>query len=720
MIGAVIVPVLRLLVRRMETHEVCLLNRLHVILRLALLSSAIAACIAQSNTATVNGAITDSHGVAVTGSRVAVINDSTGIRTAVVTNDSGFYSIPSLPIGAYTLVAEKQGFRRYVHSGFVLTTGTVQELNATLDPGPITETVNVTAPEPLVNTRTSEVSDVIDPRTIEALPLYNRRTSGFIRTAGLASFIGNDNLPTYSLGGGRVQSQMVWIDGGTGQNIRIGAGQQNVDPPAETIQEIKIIANTYAAEYGGSAGGVIIETTKSGGNQLHGGAYEYLRNDSLDAPGFFAPVSAGSKLVPELRYNVFGSAIGGPIRRNRTFVFAAYEGTRKRTGSTSTLTVPTELQRAGDFSQTLNATAGVIPVYDPDTTPRKPFPGNVIPSARLDPVALKLVSYFPRPNRAADTVAGGNNFRANTVASVAGDFVMAKVDHSLNEKNRLTGRYMRYRQDTDPSSVYPDPGADPATHNRGGSQYAYGSWTRILNATGVNELRYTYVNRRSHVVSSGVGGDYPIKLGITGVDPLAFPQFQLAGGYSPIGSAAQERRQAPIEQHQVVNNFTWLRRRHALKFGYEGRYSHNRDVNLATPSGRFTFGTEYTGLSGSASSGNALASLLLGLPSSFSQSMTPALDRHSWYFAGFAQDDWAVSRDLTLNLGIRWEMDTPLLDANRRMNGLIPPPSILCRALRDRQVRGREGIHSTRIDSTGTISVREWASPGSCPERKPR
>ena len=241
-------------------------------------------------------------------SEVTVINDSTGIRTAVVTNESGFYSIPSLPIGAYTLVAEKQGFRRYVHSGFVLTTGMVQELNATLDPGPITETVNVTAPEPLVNTRTSEVSDVIDPRTIEALPLYNRRTRGFIRTAGLASFIGNDNLPTYSLGGGRVQSQMVWIDGGTGQNIRIGAGQQNVDPPAEAIQEIKIIANTYAAEYGGSAGGVIIETTKSGGNQLHGSAYEYLRNDSLDAPGFFAPVSAGAKLAPELRYNVFGSS----------------------------------------------------------------------------------------------------------------------------------------------------------------------------------------------------------------------------------------------------------------------------------------------------------------------------------------------------------------------------------------------------------------------------
>ena len=164
--------------------------------------------------------------------------------------------------------------------------------------------------------------------------------------------------------------------------------------------------------------------------------------------------------------------------------------------------------------------------------------------------------------------------------------------------------------------MYPDPGADPITHNRGGSQYAYGSWTRIFSASRVNDLRYTYVNRNSHVVSPGVGGNYPAKLGLTGVDPLAFPQFQLIG-YSPIGSAAQERRQGPIEQHQLLNNFSWLTHRHALKFGFEARFSHNQEVNLMSPSGRFLFGAENTGLPGNAATGNGFASLLLGLPTAF-------------------------------------------------------------------------------------------------------
>ncbi|MBZ5620878.1 MAG: carboxypeptidase regulatory-like domain-containing protein [Acidobacteriia bacterium] len=641
-------------------------------MRFALFISAIAACLAQSNTATISGAITDAHGAVIAGSVVMAISDATGIRATVKTNDSGFYVIPDLPIGGYSLTVEKQGFRRYVHSGLILTTSMILELNATLELGAVTEIVNVTALEPLVNTRTSAVTDVIDPKSIEDLPLINRRTMGILRTSGLAAFIGNDNLPTYSLAGGRVQSQMVWIDGGTGQNIRVGPGQQNVDPPVETIQEIKILANNYPAEYGGSAGGVVIETTKSGTNQLHGSAYEYLRNDAMDAPGFFATVSNGAKIKPELRYNVFGTTAGGPIRRNRTFFFGAYEGTRRRTGSTTTLTVPTEIQRNGDFSQTFNSSARLIPIYDPDMAPRQAFPDNVIPKNRLDPVAMKLLNYFPHANRAADTIAGANNFRANNVTAVTGDFLAGKVDHSLDEKNRLTGRYIRYRQNTDPSSVYPDPGADPATHNRGGSQYLYGSWTHILSATSVNDLRYTYVNRRSHVISSGVGGDYPRKIGLIGVDQLAFPQFQLTGGYSPLGSAAQERRQNPIEQHQLLNNLTWLRGRHALKFGYEARFSHNHDVNLATPSGRFVFGAENTGFPSNASTGNGLASLLLGLPTSFNQTVVPALDRHSWYLAGFAQDDWAVSTKLTLNAGMRWELDTPLFDSNLRMNGFDP------------------------------------------------
>jgi len=172
-----------------------------------------------------------------------------------------------------------------------------------------------------------------------------------------------------------------------------------------------VLANNYSAEYGGSAGGVVIEITKSGTNQLHGAAYEYLWNDAMDAPGFFAPILNGAKQTPKVGYNVFGGAAGGRIRRNKTFFFAAYEGTRRRIPSATALTIPTGLKRVGDFSETRNAAGRVIPIYDPNSTNRQPFPGNTIPTNRQDPVAVKVVDYFPHPNRIGDNLVGANNFR---------------------------------------------------------------------------------------------------------------------------------------------------------------------------------------------------------------------------------------------------------------------------------------------------------------------
>ena len=305
-------------------------------------------CLAQSNTATVNGAITDAHGAAVAGAEIVAVHEATGIRMVVRSNEAGVYAISGLSIGRYSLSVEKAGFRRYAQTGLSLTTGQTLEWNAGLEVGSIEETVNVPSVEPLLNTRTSEVSQILDAKSIEALPLGNRRALNILRVAGLAAIVPN-NPSAYSLAGGRVQSQMVWIDGGTGQNIRIGVGQQNVDLPVEAVQEMQVLANNYSAEYGGSAGGVIVETTKSGTNQLHGSTYEYLRNDAMDASGLFAQVIDGVRQTPKIRYNAFGATAGGPIRRNKIFLYTAYEGTRQRTGSPITLTVPTDLERAGDF-----------------------------------------------------------------------------------------------------------------------------------------------------------------------------------------------------------------------------------------------------------------------------------------------------------------------------------------------------------------------------------
>src|SRR5262249_54320922 len=262
----------------------------------------------------------------------------------------------------------------------------------------------------------------------------------------------------------------------------------------EVVEEIKVLTNNNAAEFGGSAGGVIVETTKSGTNQLHGSLYEYLRNDKLDAPGFFAQVQNGAKVIPELRYNVFGGTVGGPIRRDKTFFFFSYEGQRLRTGGIDTLTVPTAAQRSGDFSQTLNTAGNRIPIYDPATTQtvngvvtRTQFPNNVIPANRLDPVGVNLMKYYPAPNRPPDNASGVNNFRANYVNSPGANFHMIKIDHNLSSRDRVTGRYIWNGGLNSTTSVFPDPGADPRNTADNQQQYTYANWSRTVSPTSVND-----------------------------------------------------------------------------------------------------------------------------------------------------------------------------------------------------------------------------------------
>ena len=646
----------------------------------ALLVTAALAC-AQSNLAGISGVVTDPSGAAIPDALVVATNSQTGVAAPAHTNSAGYYNLENLAIGSYSFTVEHPGFRKYVRENITLTTGQQLGLDVHLEIGDTSQAVTVTGEAPLTETRSSDVSQLIESKSIEGLPLGNRRTLNVLQLSGAAVFVSyplntpaNVN-PNFSLAGGRTQSQMAWIDGSNAQNIRIGQGQINLDPPVEAVQEVKVLSNNYAAEYGGSAGGVVIETTKSGTNQLHASAYEFLRNNAFDAPGFFAPVKNGSKVSPELRYNVFGATAGGPIRRDKMFFFAAYEGQRLVNGSTNTLTVPTLLQRTGDFSQTFNAAGKLIPIYDPASTQtvngvttRLQYPGNVIPAAKIDPVGLKVLDYYPLPNQSPSNIAGGNNFSGNEVIRSPADFVLGKIDHNLNDKDRLTARYMRLAGTTSLGSIYPANGAgDPTNFAENVMQYVFGSWTHILSPTRVNDVRYTFNDRVFHNLSAGLGGDYPTKLGLAGVPAGAFPQFTVSG-FSGLGSSQQERRQYPIRQHQFVDNFSWVRGRNAFKFGVEARRSFDRDILLNSLSGAFTFATTPTGLPGNAATGSGMASLLAGFPTGFTELQTQPLNRLSWYFAGFAQDDWTVTPSLTLNIGVRWETDTPIVDSNNRMN----------------------------------------------------
>jgi hypothetical protein len=640
-----------------------------------LLSSA--ALFGQTNTAVIRGIVTDPTGNSVPGAQAVAVNAGTGVQYRGVTNDAGQYLLTDVPSGSYTFSVEKQGFHRYVRQQFAVNTGAALALDVKLEIGEITQAVTVTGEAPLVQSSSSGIDQLIGAKSIADLPLGDRRTMNVIQLNGGAVFTGYDNgqKPNFVLAGGRAQSQMFWIDGASGQNMRLGIGQMDTDPPVELVEEIKVLSNNYAAEFGGSAGGVIIETTKSGGNQVHGSAYEYLRNNVLDAPGFFAPVQNDAKVKAKLRYNVFGGTVGGPIRRNRTFFFFDYEGGRRRTGAAQTLTVPAAAQRGGDFSQTLTARGVLIPIYDPATTAasgttftRQVFSGNIIPANRVDAVASKIVAYYPLPNRTPDNPSGANNFRGNMVNTVLHDFWSVKIDHTLSSKDRLTGRYMFNRDNTNVISVFPDPGPDTTTFNIAHQKSGLASWSRTINPSTVNDFRVNIARRVAHALSAGVGGDYATKLGLQGVSNNAFPNIAPAG-FSAMGNTNQERRQYPIDQQMFVENLTLVRGRHAFKTGFEFRRSRNHEINLPTASGSIIFGTQPSGQPGNTATGTAMASLMLGFPNSFTQQQTDELDRHSFYLAGFVQDDWKVAQSLTFNLGVRWETDTPITDKANRMNG---------------------------------------------------
>lgn len=649
---------------------------IHLLLGVLLLPGLLAA---QSTGATLSGTVQDALGASIPGATVTATNRQTGARSTSLSNSSGFYSIRPLPIGSYLLEVEKTGFRREKLDGLELSTGQSGEWNATLEVGSTSESVNISARSSLLETRSSEGSQLIEAKTIEDIPLGDRRAMNLIEITGAAVFVNYESgaKPNFSLAGGRTQSQMFLIDGGSGQNMRLGIGQIDTDPPVESLQEVKVLSNGYSAEFGGSAGGVIIANTKSGTNKIRGSLFEYLRNQVLDAPNFFSPIINGAKQRPSLRYNVFGGTIGGPVRKNKTFYFASYEGSRRRDGSVRTLTVPTALERQGNFNSSFNARGPVL-VYDPFTGRRDPvsnavvrsaFPGNLVPESRWDPIGRTLLRFYPLPNRAADDITGANNFRANDINALTRDNIILKLDHHFNDLNTVTFRYMYNSDNSIRNSIFPIPDADPTNQSRNNQTFWYGTWTRILSPTRINEIRLTYGRREALSFSRGFGNNWPSTIGFKGVSDDAFPRIE-AAGFAALGSTQQERRQVPIQQYHLSEGYSWNKGTHNFKFGGEIRPSLNYEVFRPFASGRYTFDRGFTAaINNQAFSGSGIATMLLGIPGTVEVRETDVLDRRSFYYAGYFQDDWTVIPGLTLNLGVRWEYDSPMQDANGRFNG---------------------------------------------------
>lgn len=653
------------------------MNRIR--LAIVLLFALAANSFAQSSMARLRGHVADPGGAVIPGVELKAINEETGVVTRMESNSTGAYSFPSLPPGVYKIEASSNGFKKYSRGGLRLQTADVIDLDIKLEIGSATESVTITAEAPLLEGSKSSMEQMISSRLMQEMPLNSRRSLNLVATSGATVFLSGGEQAVFSLAGGRARNQNFMLDGGNMQNMRLGLGQVDTDPPVSTIREFRILQNNYSAEYGGSAGGVIVSTTKSGTNEFHGNAYEYFRNDALDAPNFFAPTEGTNKIKPPRRYNLFGATLGGPVIRNRTHFFVSYEGTRHSIGSTTVLTVPTLAQRQGDFSQTTNAAGQLIPVYDPATTRteggrviRTAFPGNVIPASRVDPVSQKLINYWPLPNRAATNAAGAQNFVANSAARRNRDNVVAKIDHVFSDNNRFYYRHVWGRDPVQNGTVYPDFLADPnqAYRSERDQHTVLFADTHTWSPALLMDTRYTYSLRKNHEMSAGLGSNAIDQLGITGVPKGAFPQITVTG-IAGVGNG-RERAQFPLVQHHYVSNWTLIRGNHFFRFGGEARQSNNKERARPSISGAYGFAPTATGLPGTNNTGNAFASFLTGYGNTFSLRDTDQLDRYSWYYSTFFQDDWKVTPSLTLNLGVRWETDTPMADRNNAMSGFDP------------------------------------------------
>jgi hypothetical protein len=634
----------------------------------------------QTGNSTISGVIRDSSEAPIPGAKVALLNSDSGVRQETSSNDSGIYRFANLVPGNYHLEVTADGFQKLSRGPVILQVAQSVGVDLQLQVGQQSETITVLEETPLLETQTSNVTQTVNREMLAALPLPNRAAAtlaalapGVVMNqtgAGTA-----ENYPVFTVAGGRVRNQSFILDGG---NVTNAAGltrpQQLTTLPVDAMQEFTVITNNYSAEYGHSTGGVVTMSTRSGTNQLHGSAFESLQNNVLNARNFFAATR------PPVRLNQFGGSLGGPIIKDKTHFFATWERTSQQTSDTQLSTVPTLLNRSGDFSDLRTTiSGGVVPVtiYDPASggtaTTRQPFLGNLIPLTRLDPVAMNAIAYYPLPNRVG-TSTNANNYGGNTLNRLDRDIVVGRLDHQLSSKDMLTARYYINNSGTNNAGTYNIPVSDPLSDITDVRvQSILGAYTHVFGPSVVNDVRFTYLRRKFIDTRPGYLENLAGQIGLSGVSDAAFPAFTVPGYASLGNSAGSFRIQTPILDRQIIDAISYSRGKHAFKFGFEFRAARNEEIRDRGSSGNFTLSPLITGLPGTpTTTGNALASLLLGQINTASVQVSDKIRTVASYIGAYAQDDWRVTDRLTLNIGLRWETELPRREVDNKMNSFDP------------------------------------------------
>jgi hypothetical protein len=645
---------------------------------------------AQSFTGTIVGTIKDTSQAVIPGAEITIVNVNTDLKETFTADVAGRYTSVPLPPAEYRVEAGLQGFRRVVRSGIVLPVNTTIVVDFTLEVGAVSDLVEVRAHTPVLEVNTGTIGKVVDNRRILELPLNTRNVYALIfLTAGVAGNIGNNyNSMSYSVNGARPTMMDTVIDGVTASFPTVnGFTGISVFPSVDAIQEFKVLGANYPAEYGRSLGSVLNVVYKSGTNDFRGSAYEFYRNSAFDANNFFAN-RAGTPLG-EFNRSQFGGVLGGPIRRSRTFFMASFEGLRENRASQTTTTVPTLLQRQGDFSQTRAQNGQQIRIFNPFTTRPNPsgsgfirdqFGGNVIPAAMMDPVALKVLQYYPLPNQPGNAVTGTQNYFATGTARLNVNNFDARVDHQFSDTQKAFVRYSYRTTLSAPASFFPSETAiaEGRVNEQNLAHNGVIDYNRTVSRRTVMSARIGFARTLFIFDNQGLGFR-PSQLGLPStiddnVDRHMFPRFGVSGMATLGGN---DHRYNAFMSYTAAASVTQVRGSHSLKAGFEGRMLR---VNVweARSAGTFNFGSGFTQgpnpSSASSTAGFGLASFLLGTGNSGDVLIQnwKNVAANSFYWAGYAQDDWRVSDRVTLNLGLRYDIDVPRTERYNRMNYFDP------------------------------------------------
>ncbi len=676
--------------------------------------SAIFCASAWAQNATVSGRVSDTSGAVIPNVSVELTSRTTQIRLSSATNGEGIFVMPSVPPGKYDVTAMLAGFNTAHVDAVTVEVGQSKTIDLTLNPGDVSQSITVADETPLINTNRADRGTVVENQFVQSIPLLTRNplllvtiTAGAIGTTTPGGgLVAGDNTVSenqtnyFRINGGRNRSNEILIDGaadtGTYNN------QASAIPQVDAVREFRINTNPYDAEFGHTGGGIISYTIKSGTNQLHGSVHEFLQNAVLNANGFNANKAGTPRR--QLQKNQFGFTLGGPLSipklykgKNRTFYFFAYEGLRQNSFSSFTGTVPTDAQRRGDFSSTLDANGALKLIYDPATTRLDPtapagttryirdaFPGNIIPPNRINPIATNILKYFPAANQKGIGFSDTNNYFSPAPSTLDNNRIDGRIDHQFSEKHLVFARGDYFWNLNSSPDVYNSPVSPVNTPNLipGWAWMAGHTWN--IRPSTIFVQHFSMADSQTNRVPLTLGFDQK-SLGFPSTvtdGQLAefFPQVSIAGT-SGVGAVGTIFNVVISRTYEYQAALTVLKGTHTFKVGGDYRYYTldwtNPNPLAVNANGNYTGGANAKAISNNTGSG--IADLLLGV-ASVSYNVNPEHVNSHPYYAVYAQDEWRATNKLTVMIGLRYNLELGSIEQNNHyvyLDSTSPSPLVV-------------------------------------------